>query len=260
MDFEESSLPEVIKSVSDAQITQANEIANHQKKLKIVQDELARESEKVSKLIDENELCIRKILQLEDKCSNLSTTCTQLETEIVKVSTLNVQLHQEKKVCEEEDILNEKMRKEYRSKMELHIQQCTDLEKVSVTHQALQEQKNIIKKLLDERQILESNPEGTQLLLEGVCEQNIQDDIQELEIKKINLNSNIDQVAKKVESSKERKKKLNQDIVVWHKRNVAQLTRLKKQVIEAQTYNRQWNEQACQLEKGIASLRKQLEE
>ncbi|XP_033106844.1 uncharacterized protein LOC117108808 isoform X2 [Anneissia japonica] len=257
---EESSLPEVIKSVSDAQKTQAFKIANHQEQLKIVQEELIQESAELSKLISEKDSRVRKILQIEDKLSNIEKNCVHLQEKIFAASACNLQLIQEKETYVDEEIRTEKLRSNYRSKMAAYKEQCENQEMMSVTNQALDETKHSIRMLMDERQILEANPERTRLLLEGTCKQNLREQIQELEVKSINLKANIDRNLKKIENCEGQKSKLKQDISVWHKRNVAQMTRLKKQVLEAQTYNRQWNEQACQLERSIASLRQQLEE
>ena len=44
------------------------------------------------------------------------------------------------------------------------------------------------------------------------------------------------------------------------KRNKAQLTRLKRQVQEALSRNRRWNDEACRLEQSIAQLKSQIQE
>ena len=43
------------------------------------------------------------------------------------------------------------------------------------------------------------------------------------------------------------------------KRNKAQLTRLKRQLQEANSRNRRWNDEACRLEQSIAELKRQVE-
>lgn len=44
------------------------------------------------------------------------------------------------------------------------------------------------------------------------------------------------------------------------KRNKAQLTRLKRQVQEALSRNRRWNDEACRLKQSITQLKSQMEE
>ncbi|XP_038079314.1 uncharacterized protein LOC119746432 [Patiria miniata] len=53
---------------------------------------------------------------------------------------------------------------------------------------------------------------------------------------------------------------LKQDTDVLRKRNQAQLTRLRRQLKEAQLRNKQWHDEACQLENQIEQLRKFTEE
>lgn len=62
-----------------------------------------------------------------------------------------------------------------------------------------------------------------------------------------------------VQNENETHTQLRRETDTLHKRNKAQLTRLKRQLQEANSRNRRWNDEACRLEQSIAQLKRQVE-
>ncbi|XP_013401588.1 uncharacterized protein LOC106167370 [Lingula anatina] len=124
----------------------------------------------------------------------------------------------------------------------------------------LEELKKNVQELENQKLTLEKNPDKARHLLEGKCESDLKQELQKLDDEKRQLRGQLLDKEKQVKALNLQQEKTKQETQVLRKRNAAQMTRLKRQLKEVTSRNRQWNEQASQLEKGIAELKKKLQD
>nr|XP_006825020.1 PREDICTED: uncharacterized protein LOC102808633 [Saccoglossus kowalevskii] len=183
----------------------------------------------------------RKVCLTQGKAALKSKSCIELENGVYTLVSDNLAVNQKMKAIQDEWKKELKVYVEYREKMGKHMHAVADIEasyRINIAVTTKLKQVELLRKQLQE---LKTNSEHTEKMLTGESERILQSEINALKAKEIRVNKEIVQKKEK-------------------KRNQAQLTRLKRQVKEAQVRNKQWNEEACELETSIAELRNHIKD
>ncbi|XP_077988414.1 coiled-coil domain-containing protein 122-like [Glandiceps talaboti] len=254
------SLPEEVGEVAQQNHNLTVEINKQQEILSRVKVSLNVLKEQKDELQQEVNGVTRTICLVQGDVGIKSKRCDQLqkeiETLIVGNSNMKARVIAEKKKLEKET----KMYEEYIIKMEDHVKIVNEAESTYPINVELSEELKKVEILRQEKSHLELHPEDSEKIMNGTYERILHSDIKGLKVKQIRMEREARTRMEKLNSEKNRQAQIRQDIDILHKRNQAQLTRLKRQVKEAHVRNRQWNEEACQLERSIAELRQHIEE
>ncbi|XP_077861923.1 coiled-coil domain-containing protein 122-like [Saccoglossus kowalevskii] len=202
----------------------------------------------------------RKVCLTQGKAALKSKSCIELENGVYTLVSDNLAVNQKMKAIQDEWKKELKVYVEYREKMGKHMHAVADIEasyRINIAVTTKLKQVELLRKQLQE---LKTNSEHTEKMLTGESERILQSEINALKAKEIRVNKEIVQKKEKLKVTQDREAKIKQDIDILQKRNQAQLTRLKRQVKEAQVRNKQWNEEACELETSIAELRNHIKE
>ncbi|XP_070542765.1 coiled-coil domain-containing protein 122-like [Ptychodera flava] len=254
------SLPEEVGQVAQKNRDMTIEINLQRECLSKAKGKLLKANEERDQVQQEINAVGRKICVTEDEVAIKYKLTTQLQKDademVSENSKLMARVVTNKKILDKEKLLHDT----YRKKMEKHVQMVDDLESTFPINRELLSQLKKVQALREEKGDLESNPEEKEKILNGTYERKLQSEINGLKAKRIRMTKDTNHRQEQLNAVKERQAQIKQDIEILHKRNQAKLIRLKRQLKEAQVRNRQWNEEACQLEQSIAELRQQVEE
>ncbi|XP_072037763.1 uncharacterized protein [Amphiura filiformis] len=216
---------------------------------------LAKEKDNLDELVVELNTCKRKICLSEDKGTHLQKHCKQLAKDITDTMNEDFEIQQLTRAEKEIYTENQRLYERYRSKMAHHGQGVTEVEADMGVNVEVKKQQELIAVLQAEKTAIECK-----LKEDTSHNRRLQQGIKVLSAEKKALNTQNTNIETKIRHECDKHTAINQDIEVLHKRNQAQMTRLKKQIKEGHLRNRQWNVEACQLERHLEELRKSMEE
>ncbi|KAI0234614.1 hypothetical protein LSAT2_015081 [Lamellibrachia satsuma] len=254
------SLPDVVGEVALKQKEQTEELRKQQQQLAGATQQLNEEEKKVEKVKEELQSVKRQTWLMEEEAAQIVQQCQHLETDIEGVIHDNTEVTRQLELKHEALEQDGAVYRESVERMTKHIAQVEALESTCIHNQTLKMQKHRVDTLRQQKQELVLNTEESRLILTGVSVTRIQKDIEGLKTEVLQLDNKMTCSIQQVESEKDRQRQLKQDIQVLQKRNAAQLTRMRRLLKVSQCHNRQWGEQAKQLERTVSALKRQLEE
>ncbi|XP_050403117.1 uncharacterized protein LOC126819230 [Patella vulgata] len=251
------TLPQLVTNVSVAHKGQSNEISKHSQKLIQLEVQLQREEKLNSDILLDVSSVTKKVYITEDLVKEKQKSCQVLEKEIESIVTSNSQ--SEKKLdLKLTEIENEKrIYVEYRHKMEEHIENVGLFKESLPLNKQLDEQKHKVDTLQYKYNALCENKEKMRSVCSGEKD-GIKEEIQLLQKKAETMRKDCISKQQQIEKVRQQELKVEQNINVLHKRNKAQLTRLKCQVKEQQLSYRQWSDQISHLKKILSDLKHQM--
>lgn len=250
------TLPDVIENVSQAQKHQLLEVTKQQEILDQVKAQLSTAQEYTDDLAVELSACKRKMCLTEDDRKQLEKQCKELAKGIKTAMTDDFEICKRHRAEKEKRNDKNRLYERYRHKITQHKQDIAAVEADTGIFVEVNNYMQIIASLQAEKALMESKLKQRKNKLKIKSQQG--SDAIKVEMSK--LKEKIQQQQAEMERECTKHSAINQDIDVLRKRNQAQLKRLKKQLKEAHLRNRQWNDEACQLEKNLEELRKSLEE
>ncbi|XP_052098676.1 E3 ubiquitin-protein ligase BRE1A-like [Mytilus californianus] len=153
---------------------------------------------------------------------------------------------------------NNRQYAKYKEKIIRHKQVVAEFEANLEVHEELQQIKEEIKELQNECDKRQRNKCDTEKLLSGQVENKIKEHILRVQNDVEQLKLLLQETREQIQKEKEKQSQAHVSLNVLHKKNTAQLTRLKKQVKAAQQSSRQWHDQISLLQKTIAELNNRL--
>ncbi|KAL5004694.1 hypothetical protein ScPMuIL_018150 [Solemya velum] len=254
------SLPQVVDEVRQNQRGQSSEIHKQQQILKILQGKLRAVKEKNEDLLQEISSVKNRILFSEEISQNRSRSCKECQREIRELVTENENLEQQIKKKTEEKNEEKKISEEYKLKMKLHQEAVDKYESTAEVFNQLKELTDKVENLRSQYKEMKRDPEQMKQILAGAVESELQLEIDNIKEEKSVIEQRVAQKISQIEKTKDSQKQMEQTVKVLHKRNAAQLTRLKRQLKETQLHSRHWNDQVVQLQWKIAQAKQKLEE
>ncbi|XP_032227953.1 leucine-rich repeat and coiled-coil domain-containing protein 1 [Nematostella vectensis] len=252
------SLPNLAVEVVDGQKQQENEISELQTLLNKLKNELLQGKKKVESTKAEITSIDKKICVTQEEIAQTTLTCQEatedLEGMIAKGILLSNELEDAKRSLD----LGNRSYERYVEKMAYYCELVSQLDEKTGSQQKISVLITTIKELKNKVHCLEyGEDEGL-----GVGEEFkiLQAENKHLEQQLEEKTSHIDKCKGKMELEREKQQKLKRESQLLNKRNHAQMTRLKRQLQEANSRSRHWADEACKLEMNIAQLRRKLEE
>ncbi|XP_064609665.1 coiled-coil domain-containing protein 122-like isoform X2 [Liolophura sinensis] len=202
----------------------------------------------------------RQIYLTEDRVLEKKRLCEAHETKLnyllSKVEELKSRLVRE---MQEKKLTQEKFQ-EYRKKMVVHRELTHKYEEEFPVQKKLREMKLEVTELRNLREGITSNKAETERITSGAAVQDLHQQQQNLEQECQQVEKRIAELKSEIAEQQAKETQITQNTEVLHKRNAAQLTRLKRQLKEVQSHNRQWQEKAAQLRQLVSQVRRHLEE
>ncbi|ESO87539.1 hypothetical protein LOTGIDRAFT_166422 [Lottia gigantea] len=253
------SLPQMVTDVSLVQKCQSNAISKHMQVLAQLETQVQKEEKKNSEMLLDISSMTKKIYVTEDLVNKKHKSCEVLEEEIEQM-VINNSAIEKSRYLKLKEIEKEKSWK-YNLKRAVAFNYEIFLDSHSV--------------ITDNE--IHRNEENSRYIISGEKEEEIKKEIKELQSTQFDLEKQLenadiqvtrllvvtvnytfarrqtDQVNKQID-------KVQQNINVLHKRNAAQLTRLKRQVKDQQFRHQQWLDQISHLNKIISDLQQQIDE
>ncbi|CAH1796757.1 unnamed protein product [Owenia fusiformis] len=249
------SLPQVVSEVASMQKDQTDEVQRQTDILEQLEKKLAEESALKEDVIKEIQSIVKKTCMVEGEVTLTRKACKITQTELDEIVDKIEDTKYEtrlKTICLDS---NARLFNIYKMKMEEYKKKVNLAEEQHEIHKKVKLQQEKIHSLQQKKRSIEGNPLETSLILSGGKERALQSEITALTKEHKRLEKLVDQKKDQIEKEKGKQWKTKQDTDVLHKRNAAQLTRLKRQVNELTSRKRQWNEQASQLEHDIAKIK-----
>jgi len=239
------SLPDVVSKVAVQQRSHSKEISAQKEILKRTQEQVREEKERLDDLSDEIQAVHRKVISSQSVRAEKKKSLQSLQNDIAKLIEGNTvqecEYEQRKRELEQfqetVSTYNEKMAK-----------YSADVEVVQ-SEQTEYKQREQLKAEIEELKVKKAT--GVTDVDKEPLRQSIEEAQQDLNGLNQGIQNKKQQVAEKTKQLKNTQKETS----VLHKRNAAQLTRLKRQLKEMQLRQRQWSDEASQLEACISQLK-----
>ncbi|XP_071167463.1 coiled-coil domain-containing protein 122-like [Mytilus edulis] len=251
-------LPQAFNEVVEMQKGQSSEIQKQQMLLKTLQGKFKEVTEKKEEVTQELTSVTHKIYVIEEQKRTCTKKCKEFDSEIIQ---LVIESEKERNCIKDlkGDIEeNNRQYTKYKERITRHKQVVAEFEDNLEVHKELLQIKEEIKKLQTECEKRERNKCDTERLLSGQIENKIKEHILTVQNEVEQLKLILQETKEKIQTEKEKQSQAQVSLNVLHKKNQAQLTRLKKQVKAAQQSSRQWHDQISLLQKTIAELNNRL--
>ncbi|CAC5396900.1 unnamed protein product [Mytilus coruscus] len=242
VDLEGKMVDSAIDSVMEATNVTEN-FAVTEKKEEVTQ-ELTGVKHKIYIIDEQKRTCTKK-------CKEFDSEIKQLVTESEKERNC---INDLKRDIEE----NNRQYAKYKEMITKHKLVVAEFEDNLEVHKELRQIKEEIKELEYESVKRERNKCDTEKLLSGQIENKIKEHIVRVQNDVEQLKRLLQETREQIQNEKEKQSQAQVSLNVLHKKNQAQLTRLKKQVKAAQQSSRQWHDQISLLQKTIAELNNRL--
>ncbi|XP_046354742.2 dynactin subunit 1-like isoform X1 [Haliotis rufescens] len=253
------SLPEVVGQVSAIQKDHNKELERQLMQLKNLQNDIKESNAKHRSVKQEISSIDRKTRMIEEEVMENEKLCQAHQKQIdslVKVcESLRHQL-----TTKQKGLLTETSKHAYyMSKMKTYKTQVNDFEISHPAQKKLAELQQRLEDLKKQKQLLSENMDEFLSVSTGQREADIKE-IDKVKLETCTWKEEMLHKQKMLEDLKHQEEKIQIATSVLHKRNAAQLTRLKRQVREQQLRQRQWHNQHSQLQHSIAEISKRLAE
>ncbi|VDI62381.1 Hypothetical predicted protein [Mytilus galloprovincialis] len=215
-------------------------------------------TEKKEEVTQELTSVTHKIYVIEEQKRTCTKKCKEFDSEIIQ---LVIESEKERNCIKDlkEDIEeNNRQYTKYKERISRHKQVVAEFEDDLEVHKELRQIKEEIKELQTECEKRERNKCDTERLLSGQIENKIKEHILTVQNEIEQLKLILQETKEQIQTEKEKQSQAQVSLNVLHKKNQAQLTRLKKQVKAAQQSSRQWHDQISLLQKTIAELHNRL--
>ncbi|XP_063432998.1 uncharacterized protein PF3D7_1120000-like [Mytilus trossulus] len=251
-------LPQAFNEVVEMQKGQSCEIQKQKLLLKTLQGKFKEVTEKKEEVTQELTGVAHKIYVIEEQKRTCTKKCKEFDSEIKQ---LVIESEKERNCIKDlkGDIEeNNRQYTKYKERIKRHKQVVAEFEDNLEVHKELRQIKEEIKELQTECEKREKNRCDTERLLSGQDENKIKEHIVTVQNDVEQLKYILLETKERIQKEKEKQSQAQVSLNVLHKKNQAQLTRLKKQVKAAQQSSRQWHDQISLLQKTIAELNNRL--
>ncbi|XP_069137026.1 coiled-coil domain-containing protein 122-like [Argopecten irradians] len=253
------TLPQAFNEVVESKRSQSAEIELQQQNLETVQKEYEKAVLDNKALKDEIASVGRDVVHTQHAVTTGEKQCEDLKQEIANQVSVCEDLQQTLRYKQEEYDLEKCKVDNYQLKIASYVRTVTEQESKSDTMIELRELEEDVKNLRYKKIKIESSKEEYSDMMTGQSEQQLADKLSQLEKELKTQTKAAQDQSKLTEDLLGQQRLLDQSVLVLHKRNAAQLTRLKRQLKEAQIRRRRWNDQITHLVNVISDLKKQLE-
>ncbi|XP_033751013.1 uncharacterized protein LOC117335164 [Pecten maximus] len=252
------TLPQVFTEVVESKNSQSAEIQLQQLKLASAQKEYEEAVKENKALLDEISSVSHDIVHTHQAVVKGEKQCDALRQEVANYVSICEDIQQTVSYKQEEYDLEKSKIESYQLKIADHVRTVDKHENQSDTMIELRQLEEDVKGLRNKKIEIELNKEGFGNMKDGTSEKQIADKLSHLKEELETQTKAAEDKTKLTEDLKDQQKLLEQSVLVLHKRNAAQLTRLKRQLKEAQIRKRRWNDQISQLGNVVSDLKKQL--
>ncbi|KAK3583520.1 hypothetical protein CHS0354_026106 [Potamilus streckersoni] len=250
------ALPDVFHEVFQMHRGQYLEIQNMQKSLKELQDRGKAEAEKNAVLVQELSTVKNKIYLAEEKSRKIEKTCKEhlADIQILVSERANLQYQLEIKAAEHEVDLRKLTRS--REKVQNHKEKVKEFEEsTSFIHEQIKATESKLHELKQQYDEFNQNPKAANDILSGTTSATLERECIQLKKQITVSEEELKQIYTEIKTEKKEQAQIDQAVKVLHKRNAAQLTRLKRQLKDINHINCQWLDQISVLETRIAETK-----
>ncbi|KAL4227545.1 hypothetical protein ACF0H5_012988 [Mactra antiquata] len=241
---------------------QTSELNQLQRKLDELQRKTKERENYLSELNGDMKCLTNKIYGIDETINDINKTIRCLDSEIQRLVTVKI---------EKEILLDHKKEESEIEKRDLQCyiekmyKQCDVIDEYiksrSVTYPVLQDLKQQVEKICeDKKAILESVCVDKDDLLTGNLEGKLNSEINEIESDLLKCENEAAVYESKIHEQKSKNNEVRQNIQVAHKRNAAQMTRLKKQLADLRERNNRREKQLIKLKNDLIDGEKRLTE
>ncbi|KAL9987201.1 hypothetical protein ACROYT_G001466 [Oculina patagonica] len=238
------SLPALAGEVAQAQKQQISELSKRQEvldQLKLKIDSVKADVAAVS----------RKVYLTQDDVARKKANCEELEREIAQLVATKGMVTKQLAISNDKLEKDGETYKQYRTKMEMYAKQVEQYELDCPIYQSIAEQKARNAEI--EKELERLRGLGDESRLESLRAEIVQE-----KTRKKQLEESVTLKQSELQRENERQAQLNREIETLHKRNKAQMTRLKCQIQEAVSRNQRWSDEACRLRQNIAEIKSKI--
>ncbi|XP_046582463.1 protein Hook homolog 1-like [Haliotis rubra] len=253
------SLPEVVSQVSAIQKDHNQELERQLMQLRHLENDIKESNAKHGSVKQEISSIDRKTRMLEEEVMESEKLCQAHQKQIYSLVKDCESLRHELTTKRKGFLTETSKHASYIAKMKSYKMQVNNFEMSLPAQKKLVELQQRLEDLKKQKQHLSENMDEFISVSTGQREGDIREEIDKVKLETCTWKEEMLRKQKTLEDLKHQEEKIQIATTVLHKRNAAQLTRLKRQVREQQLRQRQWHNQHSQLQHSIAELNKKLE-
>ncbi|XP_067667611.1 coiled-coil domain-containing protein 122-like [Haliotis asinina] len=253
------SLPEVVSQVSAIQKDHNQELEKQLMQLRHLEKDIKESNAKHGSVKQEISSIDRKTRMLEEEVMERAKLCQAHQKQINLLVKVCESLRHELTTKQKGLLTETSKHATYIAKIKTYKTQVNNFEMSLPAHRKLVELQQRLKDLKKQKEHLSENMDEFISVSTGQRESDIREEIDKVKLETCTWKEEMLRKQKMLEELKHQGEKIQIATTVLHKRNAAQLTRLKRQVREQQLRQRQWHNQSSQLQHTIAELKKKLE-
>ncbi|XP_021358925.1 uncharacterized protein LOC110453984 isoform X2 [Mizuhopecten yessoensis] len=254
------TLPQVFTEVVESKKSQSAEIELQQLNLVTLQKEYEEGEKDIKALRDDVSIVTHNISCTMKSVIEGTKQCNTLQQEVASYVLICKDIHQAVRYKQEEYDLQKRKIESYQMKIADYIRTVAQQENQSDTMIELRNHVDDVQRLHEKKAEIELNKEEFMNLMNGTSDSRVTDNITYLTGEMEGQATGVEDKAKLIDDLRNQQRLLEQSILVLHKRNAAQLTRLRRQLKEVSSRRRRWNDQVSQLENIMTDLKQQLQQ
>ncbi|XP_060062518.1 uncharacterized protein LOC132543081 [Ylistrum balloti] len=253
------TLPQVFAEVVESKKSQGAAIQLQQLKLVALQKEFEEAEKEMKALRDEISGVSHDVIHTHQSVIESTKQCDALQQDITSYLSICEDVQRTVFYKQEEYDLEKSKIESYQQKIAAYVHMVVEQENQSDTMIELRNLTEDMEILRNKKRDNELNKEEFLKLMDRTSEKQVTDQLMCLDEEMETQRKTAEEKTKLIEDLQEKQRLLEQSILVLHKRNAAQLTRLRRQMKEVHIRRRRWNDQISQLENVVCNLKQQLQ-